>query len=262
MRLKLNKTLILFLILFASSYSFFMLQQLPAKTVVQWLPKNMLQRSNVRLMGVTGTLWNGQLAKLRLNGFGLSNLTWQLHAWPLILGDVSLGVKFRQTDAFGKGEITTDFGAEKIVMSSVQGGFPATQLMPLFYGFPIALDGQLTADIKTATIQKGQHLSLQGELLWREAALSAPQQILFGDLQVKMQAKDKGTVLSVQDQGGPLQLQGKITLQGNGAYETNIMVATRSSASKALAQSISILGVRDAQGNVQIKYKGKLPNWK
>ena len=261
MRLPLNKPLISLIILFVVSYAFFMLQQLPAKTVMQWLPKNMLQRSNIRLIGVTGTLWNGEVAKLRLNGFGLSNLSWQLHTWPLLFGDVSMGIKFRQSDAFGKAEVQTSYSGEQVTMSSVQGGFPATQLMPLFYGFPIALAGQLTTDIKQATISKGQQLSLQGELLWREAALSAPQHILFGDLQVKMQAKDKGTVLSVHDQGGPLQLQGQITVQGNGAYTTNILVSARSSASKALAQSISILGVRDAQGNVQIKQKGKLPNW-
>lgn len=261
MRLRLNKTQLLMLALFAVSYVFFMLQQLPAKTVVQWLPKDMLQRSKVQLTGVTGSIWNGHAVKLRLNGFGLSNLSWQLHTWPLLLGDVSLAIKFRQTDAFGKAEVKTDFGGKELVLSSVQGGFPATQLMPLFYGFPIALAGQLTTDIQEATIRKGQQLSLQGELLWREASLTAPQHILFGDLQVKMQAQDTGTVLSVQDQGGPLQLQGQVTVQGNGAYETNIRVSARSTASKALAQSISILGVRDAQGNVQIKQKGKLPNW-
>lgn len=258
---RMNKTVVFMLCLFVISYVIFMLHQLPVTTVVSWVPQKTLQRSGVQLTGLSGTIWHGQTAQLRFNGFSLSNLSWQLHALPLLWGDIALDFKYRQTDAFGKGNAITGFSGAALELASVQCSFPAAQLMPLFYGFPMALDGQLSADIKQATISKGQQLSLQGEMLWREAALSAPQHIVFGDLQVKMQAKDRGTVLTVQDQGGPLQLQGQISVQGNGRYETNISIAARNTASKALTQSISILGARDAQGNVQIRYKGKLPNW-
>lgn len=261
MRLRLTKTTILFVSLFLLSYVFFMVRQLPANIAIQWLPQNVLQANNIRLQGIGGTIWNGQLTQARLNGFTLSNVAWQLHSMPLLWGDVAVAFKFRQADAFGNAEVTTDFGGVEAVLSSVQGSFPASQLMPLFYGFPIALDGQVSAEIQQAIISKGQQLSLRGEMLWREAALSAPQHILFGDLQVKMQPRDKGTVLTVQDQGGPLQLQGQIVVQGNGSYATTISVSARPTASKALAQSISILGNRDAQGNVQIQQQGKLPNW-
>jgi len=261
MRLRFTKTSVGMLILFVISYLFFMLQQLPATKAIQWLPKNTLQGGNIRLSGLSGTVWRGRAAQLHLNSLGLSNLSWRLHAWPLLWGNVSLGFKFRQADAFGRGDVKTGFNAQRLVMSAVRGSFPATRLMPLFYGYPIALAGQVTVDIQRATLRKGRQLSLKGELIWREAALTAPQAIQFGDLQVKMQPKAMGSVLRVQDQGGPLQLQGTITLQGNGAYDSNISISARSSASPALVQSINILGRRDAQGNVQISRRGKLANW-
>ena len=258
---RLTKTTVAMLIVFAVSYVFFMLQQLPANQLLRWLSQQSLQRSHIRLSDVRGTLWHGKAGQVHLNGFGISNVSWRLHAWPLLWGNVRLGFKFREADAFGQGQVNTGFSAQKVVFSSVRGSFPAADLMPLFYGYPIALAGQVTADIQEATLRKGQQLSLQGELLWREAALTAPQAIQFGDLQVKMQAKGMGTVLSVQDQGGPLQLQGQVTVQGNGTYETHVTVSARSTASQALAQSISILGPRDAQGYVQISQRGRLPNW-
>jgi len=249
------------LIVFAVTYVFFLLYQLPASQLLRWIPPQNLQRSHIRLSELHGTVWHGQAGQVHLHSFGLSNLSWRLDALPLLLGSVSLGFKFRQADAYGQAEVKTGFSGETLDLSAVRGSFPAANLMPLFYGFPIALAGQVTADIKQATLRQGQQLSLQGELLWREAALTAPQAIQLGDLQVKMQAKGTGTVLSVQDQGGPLQLQGQVTVQGNGSYETHITVSARSSASQALAQSISILGPRDAQGYVKITQRGRLPNW-
>ena len=260
-KFRINKTVVLMSVLFAVSYMIFMLQQLPAKTAIDWLPKDVLQRSNLRMIGLRGTIWNGQMSQLRLNGFSLANISWQLKALPFLWGDVAYSFKFRQKDAFGKANAVTDFGGVTLDLTSLQSSFPAAQLMPLFYGFPIAIDGQFATDIKHATISKGDQLSLQGEMQWREAALSAPQHILFGDLLVKMQAKDKGTILTVEDQGGPLQMQGQITVQGNGSYVTNLSIAARNTASKALEQSISFLGAKDAQGNMQINYKGKIPNW-
>ncbi|MFO7603263.1 MAG: type II secretion system protein N [Gammaproteobacteria bacterium] len=261
MRLRLTKTTLLVLLIFISSYVLFMLQQLPARTVVGWLPPQSLQGGAIQLNGVSGTLWQGQVAQLRLNGLSVSNLSWQLQGWPLLWGDIALGFRFRQSDASGAGRLNTDIAGEQLLLSAVQGRFPAAQLMPLFYGFPIVLAGEVNAVIEQATLSKGQQLSLQGELLWREAALTAPQHIPLGDVQVKMQAREQGTILTVQDQGGPLELQGQISLEGDGTYQTTLAVSARPAASPALAQSISILGQRDAQGRVQILQRGKLPNW-
>lgn len=257
MAMVMTKKMTLLVVLFVVSYVFFMLQQLPANQLMRWMP----QHSPVRLNDIRGTIWNGQAGQVHINGFSISNLSWRLQAWPLLLGNIALGVKFRQADAFGQGQLRTGYNAQHVMLTAVRGSFPAANLMPLFYGYPIALAGQVTANIQQATLRPGQQLMLQGELLWREAALTAPQAITLGDLQVKMQPKGSGTVLTVQDQGGPLQLDGQVTVQGNGSYETNISVAARSSADRTLAQSISILGQRDAQGNVHISQRGRLPGW-
>ena len=159
--LRINKTIVLMLCLFVISYVFFILHQLPVKTVVHWLPQKTLQRSNLQLNGLSGTIWNGQTAQLRLSGFSLSNLSWQLHALPLLWGDIVLAFKFRQTDGFGKGNATTDFSGETLQLSAVQSGFPAAQLMPLFYGFPIALEGQVVDWVQSQVAVQDEQTTFQ-----------------------------------------------------------------------------------------------------
>jgi len=259
-RVRVSKSFYKFLTFGVVMYIVFLFATLPANTVYAFFIKSSPQLRNVKLTGLSGTIWSGLAADANINNIELGKLEWDMHVIPLLIGRVSFDMKFKSLTSQGHGAVAASLGG-KIFAENLELRAPMSILTPFMYGYPISLDGQLAAHIKELEIEPGSRLNISGRVVAMNAASLSPQRIEFGDHVVKLSPNDMGSKINIVDQGGALLLQGNVNVQGSGKYNVNLTMAPREDAAPALVQSMKFLGRADAAGKYYFRKQGKLRGW-
>ena len=257
---KYNKRWTGFILIGVAAYVYFMLANFPAAAAYQYFIAPLDRGRQLKLQGLSGTLWQGQAAQARIASLNFGKLNWELKLLSLFTGKLGLDLLTSGQDSRIEG--TARAGLDQtLYLDDLRGKVPAAMLMPLFYGFPIGIDGHITTDIKQAEVKKGKRLSVEGKMVWYDAKLTAPQTIELGDLFVAMRPDKDGTKILLSDQGGPLTLDGTVMLKHNGQYKVNVYLGTKDKNDTALGNGLKMLGRTNPQGKVLVSRTGRLKNW-
>jgi len=249
-----------FIVLGVVAYCYFLLANFPASASYNYFVAPLDRGKKINLQGLTGTLWAGQAAQARIASLNFGKLNWDLKLLSLFTGKLGVDLLTEGSDSRIEAQAKAGFD-QTLYLDKLQGKLPAEMLMPLFYGFPISIAGQISADIKHAEIKQGKRIDVEGKMVWYRAALTAPQAVELGDLFVAMRPDKNGTKLLLSDQGGPLTLDGTIQVKHNGQYKLNIYLGTRDKNQTALSNGLKMLGRTNPQGKVLVSRTGRLRNW-
>lgn len=259
-KIRMSKRWIGFTVLGVVAYVYFLLANFPAGAGFKYVVAPLDRGKAVNLQGLSGTVWSGQAAQARIAGLNLGKLSWDLKLLSLLTGKLGVDLLSVGSDSRIEGKVQARFD-QTLLLDKLQGKIPAQTMMPLLYGFPIALAGQIDADIQHAEIKPGQRLDVEGKVVWHSAALTAPQAVELGDLFVALRPDKEGTKLLLSDQGGPLTLEGTIQVKHNGQYKLNIYLGARDKNATALSNGLKMLGRTNPQGKVLVSRTGQLRNW-
>jgi len=238
-------------------YCFFLISNLPAKLVIGWvIPK---QNAGFSLQSPEGSVWSGKIASIGAKGVYLNNLEWDLNVFPLLYGNISIDFTFGDAETHGAGSINFGIASNKIELEDFEAKMPMSFFKPLMIAVPAKLDGQLSAHFDSIIFAPGDEIMAKGNLVWNSAAVTVLQTVQLGDLKLSLTPRGKGSHGVLKDAGGPLILDGTIQLSNKGQYQAAIKVGTRSTAERALKQSMPFLGKVGSDGKVQIRRNGRLP---
>lgn len=237
----------------------FLVATLPASLAYGKLVAGTPAQRTLSLNGIQGTLWSGSAASARIGGIAVGRLEWDMRVLPLLTGRVGARVSMQGNGLRADGDVALGFGGE-MQLSDVVARVPAQSLMPLFYGYPVSLAGEFSANLEQLTVQQGQSFVAQGRVAWQGAGVSAPQALEFGDLLLSLEPQDAGSKGVLADKGGPMQIEGLINIAANGQYDLDARLAAREEQGN-LKAALGMLGRPDAQGKVNFKRRGKLPGW-
>lgn len=257
---RMNKSWMGFIGLGVLAYCYFLLANFPASATYQYFIAPLDRGKKLNLQGLSGTLWSGQAAQARIAGLNFGKLGWDLKLLSLFTGKLGMDLQTVGTDSRIQAQAQASID-QTLIVDKLTGKLPAQMLMPLFYGFPVAIAGQISADIKHAEIKQGKRIDVEGKMVWHAASLTAPQAVELGDLFVAMRPNKDGTKLLLSDQGGPLTLDGTIQLKHNGQYKLNIYLGSRDKNKTALSNGLKMLGRTNPQGKVLVSRTGRLRNW-
>ena len=142
----------------------------------------------------------------------------------------------------------------------MEGRLPVTELARLGPSLPLGLDGMVSLTLPALVVDSGGRIvAAEGSVVWHQAAMTAPQALELGDLQLQLHTENAGQVVGdISDRGGPLRVEGTLQLTPDGGYRVTATLAAAPDAPAALAQSLGWLGKPDAQGRYRLNYNGRL----
>jgi general secretion pathway protein N len=210
--------------------------------------------------GLDGSVWSGSVKSLIYRKAVLGELNWQLSPLPLLLGEVQLQALLQSREGYLQSQVNTPIGGGAVELYDIEGRMPINELTRFAPYMPIALDGGVSFDLPRVVLNAdGRVQQADGTLIWHQAAMSAPQALSFGELQLVLRTEDKGKISGdISDRGGPLKVQGKLSLAPDGGYRVNATVSAAKDAPDNLRQSLGWLGKPDAQGRYLLNYSGKI----
>lgn len=234
-------------------YLFFLLASLPATVIISsiQLPKNMA------LSSISGTIWEGKVANVKISGVNLGSVKWELHPFNLILGELSADVSVTNKKEYINTEINLS-SSGKVEFEETRFLIDLSSLQPLTYGMPFSYSGKASGYFPVSFFHKNNFIGINGKLSLTGIEMTSPQRQAFGDFIVDFRAEKEGaTSAQVKDNGGVLNLAGQLMLKKNGQLNLSAKLAARELGG-SLEKLLSFLGKKDTSGRVQFNNDFKL----
>lgn len=235
------------------AYLLFLVWTFPAGRAVALLRT---QAPQVQLAGVSGTVWSGRAATLQYKSWRLTRCTWQFRPLALFMGRVEFAIAF---DGEGRrGEANAGWRYDNTIhVSAVDVTLPMAEVAPAL-GVPVTLNGMVAAKLDEVVVSDGRIIGAQGQLQWRQAAITEPVGQRLGDFSAQLTSESTGIMARVRDEGGPVQLDGFIRLINDGSYQFNAKANVRDPQQTLLRQALQAAGRQEADGRVALEFSGHL----
>lgn len=246
--------------LFLVAYLIFLLATLPAALVARYLPLPAQIANLLKLEGVSGTLWSGQIARLQYASESVNQLRWELNGWSLLRLAPEVSVRFGDRHGLnGQGVIgwQGSLFARDLTLNA-----PAPWLLarlPLRPPFPLTVAGQLQLKIDQFAQGAPWCDNLYGNLDWYDAIADTPAgKLTLADPEVKLTCLDSRVVAELKQDSNAVETQGRLELQANGQYLFQGSLKPGPDLPAQMQQGLPFLGQPDSQGRFPLRYQGRI----
>lgn len=214
----------------------------------------------LKLAAFDGSLLSGRAGMVVYRNTLLGEANWQLSPLALLRGKGELQAQLQGDNGYLQSRVSAPLGGGGVALSDIEGQLPLAELLRFAPYLPVALDGRVSLKLPTLVFDAdGRIVAAEGSVIWHQAAMSAPQALPFGDLQLLLHSEGEGRLAGeLSDRGGPLSLSGTVQLSPDGTYVFNGSVAAAAGAPAELAGALGMLGKPDAQGRYRLNYTGRL----
>ncbi|MCA1931712.1 type II secretion system protein N [Rheinheimera sp.] len=218
--------------------------------------------SQLKLGPVSGTLWQGQVQAVSLNGYVLPQLSWQLKPWALFTGKLALSLDIGQirqpTLPYAKADLA--YGFSGLELNSSQLRLPVEPIIPLLklrLPFEVSASGNLLLNIQHFTMGAPWCEQLAGKASWLDAKFLAPS----GWIDLKALdaglSCEQGQLQLVTEPGNPLALNVTAVIGEQGKYQLNGTMKPDASMPKEVHQAMQYVSRPDAEGRFTLKLQSR-----
>lgn len=224
-----------YLITATLAYLVFTIATIPAQPVASLVNDN----SDIRLEGVTGTLWNGQAQAVFAAGTRLGLTRWNVIGYRLLLGQLALdldtGLQGQPVQGIAGAGITGKLFAEQL--NARLDAATVGQLARLPMG---ELAGEIEIELEQASWRQGNIPLASGLLRWNNAAVTVAETATLGNVEIQLAEQQDGLLADIKNDGGDIQLSGTAALQADASYKLNLRFTPAASASNNIRQSLGL----------------------
>jgi len=216
----------------------------PAHLLGRVLPPELVQ-----MRGFEGTLWRGAagqcLLRLPPGYLHLGAVRWSLAPLSLLTLAPRLTVESRWGDQLLSGELALR-GLRDLDVADLEMQVSAALVQEFA---PLAVDGQLSLQLRQLSLRDGLPQSAQGRLVWQQAGFqSANARIALGSYALDF-SQPKGAALrgEVLTLSGPLQATGTAQLEDR-HYDIDVLVQSDGALDPQLRQALSLMATPEGEG--------------
>lgn len=222
----------------------------PARMAYTWFAP-----AQLRLSGISGTIWNGAAAEGSAFGMYLHDIRWKFSPASLFTGKLIYAVQ--SNTAFGK--VSCDAGVTatgNVLVRNLDSSFALQQFRDLFQlqGF----DGTLFVHVESLVLRDGIPVEAIGNIRLSKLMARQLSPDIIGDFQADFSTDDEGIVGTVQDLAGVLDVAGTIRLGIDRNYSFIGEVAAQANAPSGLTDQLRMLGSPNDRGQREFRIEGQL----
>jgi general secretion pathway protein N len=210
----------------------------------------------VGLQDLSGTVRHGRAGQLLVNGFPVGALDWTLDWRGLFRRQV--GASWQLSGSAWQAQAgDTRLVGDAVEVRDLRAQLPALLLQPML-DIP-ALNFLGTVEIELASLRHraGRIEQAQGQARWIDAGVTGQAQARFGPLRAQFGTGDDGRIVgTVEDEGGPLSVEGQFHLDGR-SYRAEVILIARDPADP-VAQALYYIGEALPGGGSLLIVEGEL----
>lgn len=224
----------------------------PARVAVGWLVP-----AGASLAGVSGTVWEGSAARVRIGIMDVGTLRWEARPMSFLTGSPTWRLEANRPDGFARATVKV-LGATGVAVSDLDLG---TTLDAVSSWINLAgTRGNVSARVDEVALEDGRLTSLAGRVVVESLQPIGLRDVDLGTLQIEIPGGQPGPYLgTVVALSGPLQIeQGRVEVQPDGKFVVDGLVAAQPDAPATIVQGLQFLGEPDARGFRKFRHQGSL----
>ncbi len=214
------------------------------------------------LSGISGSVWSGKAAMALIQGQPLEKVEWALRPWSLLFGQVGLSWRFQLPGAQGKGSFGQGIMAlgldGSVAFDTLEARLPASMLAKIAKAGALRPTGSVNLNLHDVLWDGKSLHSAEGRVVWSGAGISLLKPVALGDQAMTLETVDNAVKGVLSDGGGPLSLDGLLTVSPDGKYEFSGSLAARNAPD--LERALRSMGRAGADGRIKLKRSGTLAN--
>ncbi len=208
---------------------------------------------------MSGRAIHGTAQGLRWRGAQIERLEWRWQPLTLLNGTIGFKLKVADPDL----QLTTSAAINqerRWRWQDLRGQLPLARLGALAGLGSLPLQGRMELNLRQFELNPaGLPLTAEGVVELREVRVTLKQPLNLGDFTVQLTPKlPEGVQGTVKDEGGPLALDGTLSLLPDGRHQFSGFVALRNAGDQALRQALSLLGPPGSDGRYALNFSGVL----
>jgi len=230
------------------------------------IPVNFLVKDGrlgqIDLYGVSGTLWNGEAARIDIaGGHQIENAQWSINPLYVLLGRLQAHLKFSYLKGIGYSDVSVSF-SKTINISNFEYTVEADQFTQKFASGFVGLEGDTTLQIDHLNYKVGESFSSDtiGYLLWSKSGVAYPVSGAFGNVSVNMSQDEESRIINgeVSNTGGEISLSGTVSMAPDRTYKTDILIKPKQNITEALKGTLKSIMRAQSDGNYRFNRSGRL----
>ncbi|MFN3842102.1 MAG: type II secretion system protein N [Rehaibacterium terrae] len=206
----------------------------------------------LRFEEVSGTVWRGRAGRALIGAHDYGRLQWRAHPLALLRGALAADIDWQGGDRHARGRVAYGFGVLRA--EAVRAEFPASLLQRVLDTPVLQPHGRVEVHVARAEFAGREPRRLEGDAVWREAAVSGAARAALGDIHARFGLRPDGGVGGVlDDAGGPLALAGEFRADAAG-YRAELRLDARA---PDVAEALYWVGEPLAQGGRMLRLEGR-----
>jgi general secretion pathway protein N len=222
----------------------------PARVAYQWFAP-----TELRLAGISGTLWKGAASEGMAAGLYLRNLHWTFKPFALLTGKLAFATQLDPAGGFLQSDIYAGPG-NSLELRNLDAAIPISALQVIVQ-VP-ELDGSISVQFSSLEIRDGLPVVANGfaEIgnLFVRGLASAP----VGDFRAEFSTTDDGILASIEDKAGMFDLAGTLRIAPDGVYSLVGLIAPTSTTPPEVIEQLRFLGSPNERGQREFRFEGQL----
>lgn len=194
----------------------------PAQLAWRWWGERL---PDLKLNGVSGTVWNGSAVRSSVRGQALGRLHWELSPLSLLRGQPAARLGLEGPGLKLSGDVA-DAGGGRVRIEGLDVDGDAGWLAPALAIPALEPTGSIVVRGASVTLEaNGQPTALDARVEWREAGVRGQVVARLGTLVIEARGRDGRIQASIADQGdGEVEVRGSaIVDQGSYRSETTLV---------------------------------------
>lgn len=237
------------------AYLVFMVVQFPATTVFGLLAD---QVPGLTLQQAQGSILRGSAHHLRIQDIEIKSLSWRWRPLGLITGRITYQLTSEDPELALTGDIGMDWN-RRLAFDDLNARLPLARALSLINGPAPPLEGILELDLATLRLdEQGFPNAAQGTVRLTQTRTTLVEPVALGDFDMALTTEDQGIRGTVTDKGGPVRLNGNLTLTLDNRYRLVGEISARDNHNQNLRQVLSLLGPPGEDGTWKMDITGTL----
>jgi len=222
----------------------------PARVAYQWFAPGEL-----KLGGISGSIWRGAAAQGSAGGVYLTNIKWRFRPLGLLTGKLQFATSSNPASGFFDADIALGAGGS-FTLSDVAAAVPLSALAD---AFPLSgIEGDVSLQFEELVIKGGVPVEATGTINIANLVSRYLAPTPLGDFRAEFQTADDGILGSVEAVSGVLELAGTIRLTQDRNFKFVGQVAAKPNAPLSITQQLQFLGTPNSRGQREFRLEGQL----
>lgn len=227
-----------------------MLATFPARVAYNWFAP-----VELKLSGISGSVWNGSAAEGIAGGAYVRNIAWQFKPVSLLSGKLA----FVTSSNPASGSMHTEVAVSPngtLTLSSLTGNVPLDLVHPAFQQSGIR--GDIALQFETLVIRNGVPVAAQGSVTVSDFFVPDLSSSRIGNFRADFRTDDGIVIGSVEDVTGVLDVVGSIRLNQDRSYSFIGQVAPTPTTPPSIVNQLRFLGSANERGQHEFRFEGQL----